>query len=199
MCRYRRTNVWYSLFWNSIFLRRCLWLHRTYVAIKNDDTTVVESKQPQLRKVRCSSQRICWNVVNLICTLYYPFGFLLFHALTVEGYHVYFNCRYVYHNSTSARAEMSLMTVCYKKQSRTAQGSRSWGLWTSSHSLLTNNLFPPMSNTQFSKQSSFSSVFDQSRCTPKRVELWFLESSFVLFLFFLYSYLSSVNSCKLSA
>ena len=61
--------------------------------------------------------------VYLLCTLYYPFGFLfLFHALTVEGYNVYFNCRYVYHNSTSARAEMSLMTVCYKKQSPTAQG-----------------------------------------------------------------------------
>ena len=52
----------------------------------------------------------------LICTLYYPFGFpFLFHALRVEGIHVYFNCRYVYHNSTSARAEVSLMTVCYKK------------------------------------------------------------------------------------
>ena len=119
------------------------------------------------------------SALYLICTLYYPLVFpFLFPALTVEGYHVYFNCRCVYHNSTSARAEMSLMTVCYKKQSRAAQGSRSWGLWTGGHSELINNLSPPVSNT---KQSSRSSVFDQSRRTPKRVELWFPESSFFLF------------------
>ena len=137
-------------------------------------------------------------VLYLICTLYYPFGVpFLCHCITAEGSHVYFNCRYVYHNSTNARTEMSLMTVCYKKQSRTAHGSRSWGLWTGGHSQLINNPFPPTSNTQFSKQSSLSSVFHQSRRTPKRVELWFPESSGGVPS--LYSYLSSINSCKLSA
>ena len=86
----------------------------------------------------------------LICILYNPLGFpFLFHALTAEGYHVYFNCRCIYHNLTSALAEMSLMTVCYKKQSPTAQGSRSWRPWTGGHSELINSLFPPMSNTRF--------------------------------------------------
>ena len=119
------------------------------------------------------------TVVYLICTPYYPLGFsFLVSCSYSEGYHVYFNCRYVYHNSTSGRAEMSLTTVCSKKQARTAPGLRPWGLWTGGHSELISNLFPPMSNMQFSKQWSLSSVIDQSRRTPNRVELWFSESSF---------------------
>ena len=78
------------------------------------------------------------RILHMYTVLYYHFGFnFLFHALTVEGYHVYFNCRYVCHNSTSARAEMSLITVCYKKQPRTAQRSRPRGLWTGGHTYST--------------------------------------------------------------
>ena len=53
-------------------------------------------------------------------------SFFLFHALTVEGSHVYFNCRHVYHNSTSARAEMSLMAVCATSNSHVQHKGRDY-------------------------------------------------------------------------
>ena len=74
----------------------------------------------------CSVGTLTWSarssnvpialVVYLKCTLHILLAsfYFLFHALKVEGTHVYLNYPYVYHNSTSAHAEISPMTVCYR-------------------------------------------------------------------------------------